>query len=258
MKKNIRYLALMLCVAMLIAVIPAVSMAAEVYTVTASWLRLRSGPSSSYAILGKYPTGTAVTRIDNQSVNGGWFHVTVGGKTGWMYSGWLKHSGSTSTVPASSSTSTSTSTTSPTLPASTTGDPVTRNNDTMRATVNAPVTVRGSASSGGAVINTLKTATTVSVLGYKNGYYYITTSSLSGYVPQKYLTLNYATNLTATVKVVSGGDYKLHAGSYNTSPTFSSVKAGAKVTVLYRGATWSLIKTGNVAGYIRTNMLSFK
>ena len=53
-------------------------------------LRLRSGPGTSYKILGAYGNGTAVIRLDT---SGSWYKVTVqkGGKTGWMHSSYLSY-----------------------------------------------------------------------------------------------------------------------------------------------------------------------
>ena len=62
-------------------------------------LNLRAEPNGS--ILGSYPRGTAVTVL---STNGGWSKVSVGEKTGYMYSHWLSASkpsvnaGSTSSI----------------------------------------------------------------------------------------------------------------------------------------------------------------
>lgn len=51
-------------------------------------LHIRTGPSTSYQSLGVLPRGT--TFLHDGQDNGGWYHGTAAGKTGWSYSGWLQ------------------------------------------------------------------------------------------------------------------------------------------------------------------------
>ena len=63
----------------------------EVYRVRVnSHLRLRSGPGTNHKILDAYENGVKVVKIGQ---DGSWYKVTVqkGGKTGWMYSGYLTY-----------------------------------------------------------------------------------------------------------------------------------------------------------------------
>jgi len=63
----------------------------EVYRVRVnSHLRLRSGPGTNHKILDAYENGVRVVKIGQ---DGSWYKVTVqkGGKTGWMYSGYLTY-----------------------------------------------------------------------------------------------------------------------------------------------------------------------
>ncbi len=74
----------------------------KIYKVTASSrLRMRSKPSTSASILGKYKKGSEVTYLES---SGDWFHVMAcdGGQCGWMHSDYLKYSRTvTETVAAS-------------------------------------------------------------------------------------------------------------------------------------------------------------
>jgi hypothetical protein len=56
-------------------------------TVTATSLNLRSGPSTSYAILTTMPNGATVTV--NQGPSNGWYNVTYNGTTGWCSGAYL-------------------------------------------------------------------------------------------------------------------------------------------------------------------------
>ncbi len=56
-------------------------------TVTASALNLRTGPSTSYTILGQMPNGATVTIL--QGPSNGWYNVTYNGTTGWCFGDYL-------------------------------------------------------------------------------------------------------------------------------------------------------------------------
>jgi len=59
-------------------------------SVTASSLNLRSGPSTSYSIVGVMPNGATVTTLDNPSCDsGGWYRVSWSGVTGWASGSYL-------------------------------------------------------------------------------------------------------------------------------------------------------------------------
>lgn len=57
-------------------------------TVTASSLNLRSGPSTSYAVLRSMPNGSVVTVV--QGPSNGWYQVTYQGTTGWASGAYLE------------------------------------------------------------------------------------------------------------------------------------------------------------------------
>ena len=61
---------------------------------------------------------------------------------------------------------------------------------------------------------------------------------------------------SATVKKVNGGDYNLYAGTTSQRAKIGTVKAGKSVTLLHRGGTWSLVKVGNLTGYVQTKLLN--
>lgn len=78
-------------------------------TITASGLNVRSGPSTSYAIIGLFYRGDTVT-ISETSGSGSnkWGKTTINGKTGWIFMGYVNitdtgSTGTTSTSPSGSS-----------------------------------------------------------------------------------------------------------------------------------------------------------
>ena len=89
MKRIVRIIAVLLLVGTLTAVLPFSATAEQKMKVTASWLRLRSGPGMEYEIINKYRNGSVVTILTTKT-NKHWYYVrTSKGQTGWMYKGYL-------------------------------------------------------------------------------------------------------------------------------------------------------------------------
>ncbi|MCD8008448.1 MAG: SH3 domain-containing protein, partial [Clostridiales bacterium] len=64
-------------------------------TINGNYVRMRSGPSTSYSILGTYNSGTTMTVT---GTSGDWYQVSYNGTTGYVYSIYLTQDrGSTST-----------------------------------------------------------------------------------------------------------------------------------------------------------------
>ena len=103
MKRFGRAIALLLIALTLTAMFSAAASAESKMRVTASWLRLRSGPGTEYEIISKYKTGSIVTILTSKT-NKHWYYVkTSKGQTGWMYKGYL--SPVIDTLPAAKSAS---------------------------------------------------------------------------------------------------------------------------------------------------------
>ena len=252
MKKNIRMLAVLAMVAMLLTLVPLASYAESKMVVTGNFVNLRDKQSGG-ASIGQYNKGTVVTFLGTG--NGYMYHVEINGKKGYMSRDYLKPYTSTSTTkPAETKKDTSkTATTTTTSKKTTTNGAVARNNDTVRAIISKQVNVRIQANKSSKVVGTLKTRTTVSVLSRKNNYVYITTSKMSGYVPADSLTLNNTKAQTATVKKTKDGKYKIYVGSTGSGKVVATVNVNSKITVLHQGNNWSYVKVGNAYGYISKN-----
>ena len=69
--------------------------------ITGNYVRMRSGPSTGYAVLGTYNTGAKMT-ITGQS--GDWYAVSCDGKMGYVYKQYLSQSGVTANVTAMDAT----------------------------------------------------------------------------------------------------------------------------------------------------------
>ena len=99
MKRFSRVIALLLIAMTLTTMFTVTASADTKMRVTASWLRLRSGPGVEYEIISKYRNGSIVTVLTTKTSRN-WYYVrTSKGQTGWMYKGYL--TGKIDTVPAS-------------------------------------------------------------------------------------------------------------------------------------------------------------
>ena len=256
MKNNIRKLAVLAIVAMLLTLVPLASIAETKMVVTGNFVNLRDKASGG-ASIGQYNKGTIVTYLG--AGNGYMYHVEINGKKGYMSKDYLKPYSSSSTTAkpteTKKDTATGKTTTTKTTTAKTTNanGAVARNNDTVRGTVSKQINVRTQANQSSKIVGTLKTRTTVSVLSRKNNYVYITTSKISGYVPANAVTLSNTKAQTAQVKKAKDGSYKIYVGSTGTGKVVATVKNNSKITVLHQGSNWSYVKVGNVYGYISKN-----
>lgn len=264
MKNNIRKLAVLAIVAMLLTLVPLASIAETKMVVTGDFVNLRNKASGG-ASIGQYNRGTIVTYLG--AGNGFMYHVEINGKKGYMSKDYLKtySTGSTTTTVNGKATETKTNTNTNKQQARTTrtntntnpNAAVARNNDTVRGMISKQTNVRAKAYSTANIVGTLKTRTTVSVLSRKNNYVYITTSKMSGYVPADSLTLNNTRARTATIKKTNNGNYKVYTGSTGTGQVITTVKVNNKVTVLHQGDKWSYVKVGNMYGYIAKNVYEY-
>ena len=258
MKNNIRKLAVLAIVAMLLTLVPLASVAETQMTVTGDFVNFRASYAGGGKVLACLRKGTVVTKLSNQTYNGGWYHVEYNGQKGYIWGQYLKvkpnsSSGKTNTANNNTTTTNAKTTTAKgttTKSTTTANQAIRRNNDTVRATITKSTSVYASASSRAKVVTTLKTRTTVSVLSRKNNYVYITTSRMSGYVPANSVTLNNTKAVSAKVKKVTNGNYKVYTGSTGSGQAVATVKANTNITVLHQGSTWSYVKVGNVYGYI--------
>lgn len=263
MKKNIRMLAVMAVLAMLLTLVPLQSLAAGTMTVTGDFVNLRDSYKGGGKVLACLRKNTVVTLVESKTYNGGWYHVKAAGQEGYIWGQYLKAASSTAAADKKTDTSKKTDTgkktdtkKTDTAAASKTSanGAVRRNNDTVRATVTRQISVRATANGGAKVVGTLKTRTTVSVLSRRNNYVYITTSRMSGYVPADSVMLSNTRAQTAKVKKVQNGNYKIYVGSTGSGKTVGTVKQNSTITVLHQGSTWSYVKVGNVYGYVAKNI----
>lgn len=128
------------------------SMVGVSVVVTADSLNVRSGPGTEYGRIGSLKKGTELTILED---HGDWYKVTTGKMSGYVSASFV----STEAV-------------------------------TQQAIVLAgPLNVRSGPGTGYSRVGTLKLGATVEVLGSSNGWYQISTGSLTGYVSGQYVSI---------------------------------------------------------------------
>lgn len=144
------------------------NIAATVVSRNGLGVRLRTGPSTNYGILGLYPVGTQATILRSGS---GWHYVRIGRHTGYMMSEFL---------------STGTGTTPPSAVGGYTAYVTSENGLGVR--------LRKGAGTGYAVLGLYSVGTQVTVLEHGAKWDYIRVGSRTGYMMNKFLTTSVNTS----------------------------------------------------------------
>ncbi len=132
-------------------------------TINASYVRLRSGPSTSYSILGSYNSGTTMTVTGDA---GDWYKVSCNGTEGYVYKQYLTVGGSSSSGGSPS---------------------VTAMSDTS-ATVISAVHFRTGPDTSYSSMNVLGAGTGVTITGETEKWYRVNYNGTEGYIFKTYLT----------------------------------------------------------------------
>jgi uncharacterized protein YgiM (DUF1202 family) len=146
-------------------------------TINGTYVRMRSGPSTSHSILGTYNTGTTMTVT---GTSGDWYQVSYNGTTGYVYKAYL-------TLGSSSSSSTSSS-------ASFT---VTDMADTA-ATVISAVHMRSGPDTSYTSQRVLSTGESVTITGSVGKWYRVSYNGSTGYVFGTYLSTSSGSSSSST------------------------------------------------------------
>ncbi|PMC39737.1 N-acetylmuramoyl-L-alanine amidase [Bacillus sp. UMB0899] len=206
---------------------------------TATGLRLRSGPGTSFGIIGVFEKGKTATYVEK---SGEWIKVSYSGKTGWVSSSYVKVKNATSTQGASSTSS----------------------GKTASVTASS-LNVRKTASTSSSRVGSLKKNETVTIVKESGNWVQIKTKNISGWVHSDYLKIKLNTSSqkdnTSTTPAQSStakGSGKVTATSLNVRNSGSlsggvvgSVTKGTKVTILEEKNDWYKISFGsNKVGWV--------
>ena len=221
MRKTIKLIALLL----LLALVPAMALAADFAVVRGGRLNLRQYASKTSRSLGKYDSGSWVT-VQGQSTSG-WYPVrTMDGKTGYMAGNYLTfaQNGSIGTVAYANG---------------------------------GYVNLRQGPSLDYAVVTRVTSGMTVNILDASYEWNYVSVNvggaTYTGYMHDS--LINKSTT-TATVSTRNGGKVNVRRGPSSSYGSIGSLKSGTRVTVLLKGNGWCQIMGGGLTGFMATRYLS--
>ncbi|MGW8564607.1 SH3 domain-containing protein [Isoptericola sp. NPDC055881] len=210
-----------------------------------SQVNLRSGPSTSTAVLAVVPRAGMLTAKPG-AASGTWRQVRYGSRTGWVSASYVSPRRPATTAPAT-----------PTAP-------VTKTSYVAVASLN----LRSSASTSSTVLARLARGTKVTqVATSSKGWVRIKAGTRTGYVWAAYLTSTAPkpttpttpTTPTATVAYVNTSSLNLRSSASTSSTVLARLARGTKVTqVAAPSKGWVKVKAGTRTGYVATAYLTAK
>ena len=227
-------------------------------TINANGVNLRSGPGSSYGILGSFDRGTAVTVV---SAANGWTSVIVNGVSGYIYSAYVTHG----PLPTPEPTPAPTPEPTPEPTPAPDGTNATLNDDYVylwsRPTNRSDV--RGSFDKG----------TRIVVQSESGGWTYVLINGYPGYVHSEYVVMDNAPAETpapaapaetpTVASQLDSGSGVINADGVNfreSASTSSAIRGcfdkGTVVTVTGTVGSWTACTVNGVSGYIYTSYVT--
>lgn len=199
--------------------------------ITGNYVRMRSGPSTGYSVLGTYNSGTQMT-VTGQS--GDWYAVSYNGVSGYVYGQYLSQA-QASAVNVTSMTST---------PAWTT----------------AGVNLREGPSTAYTSRQVLPAGTSVTLTGKSDNWYRVSYGSVSGFIRQDYVTTSSApaSTTTASSAITSAAGEKIVAEAKKYlgvryaygGMTPAGFDCSGFVYYVYRQCGYSVARTATAQSYM--------
>jgi len=186
-------------------------------------VNLRSAASTTSNIIRTIPSGTSVEVVSTES---NWSKVIHNNTTGFIRADLL-------TAPAGA-------------------PPATQSLKTV-----GNVNLRSSASTSSSIIRTLPANTTVEVVSTENNWSRVTHNGTSGFIRADLLSASGAAAEAAIASVKTTGRINLRAGPSTTTTLLRTLEANTTVEILaHESSGWSRVRVGTTNGYIRSDLLS--
>ena len=200
-------------------------------------LNVRTGPSTSYATIGKLNKGT---RVEVISESAGWSKINYNNKTAYVSSGYLK------------AVSTSTPDTKP--------EDTTQQYKEIKVVNTDGLNVRKGPSTSYESIGKIDKGTSVEVISESDGWSKINYKNTTAYVATKYLDKK-STNTEDTtqqykeIKVVNTYGLNVRKGPSTSYESIGKIDKGTSVEVISESDGWSKINYKNTTAYVATRYL---
>lgn len=201
---------------------------------TATGLRVRSGPGTSFSTIGTFEKGKRATYIDK---NESWIQISLNGKKGWVLASHVKY------VQGSTSTST------PSLVGKT-------------ATIKTnSLNVRKTPTTNGSVLGKINNGKVVSITNQQGKWIEIRFNNTKGWIHSDYVTIgqnNSKPSQTSTkLGTVTATSLKVRTNSTLNSSISDSIVKGTVVTILEEKNNWYKISYGNKkTGWVSSSYIS--
>ena len=200
-------------------------------------LNVRTGPSTSYATIGKLNKGT---RVEVISESAGWSQINYNNKTAYVSSGYLK------------AVSTSTPDTKP--------EDTTQQYKEIKVVNTDGLNVRKGPSTSYESIGKIDKGTSVEVISESDGWSKINYKNTTAYVATRYLDKK-STNTEDTtqqykeIKVVNTDGLNVRKGPSTSYESIGKIDKGTSVEVISESDGWSKINYKNTTAYVATRYL---
>ena len=200
-------------------------------------LNVRTGPSTSYATIGKLNKGT---RVEVISESAGWSKINYNNKTAYVSSGYLK------------AVSTSTPDTKP--------EDTTQQYKEIKVVNTDGLNVRKGPSTSYESIGKIDKGTSVEVISESDGWSKINYKNTTAYVATRYLDKK-STNTEDTtqqykeIKVVNTDGLNVRKGPSTSYESIGNIDKGTSVEVISESDGWSKINYKNTTAYVATRYL---
>lgn len=193
-------------------------------TINGSYVRMRSGASTSSSILGTYNSGTTMTIT---GVNGAWYKVSYNGTTGYVHSDYVSLSGVTN---GGSSTGSS--------------------NGSVKG---SDVRMRSGPSTNYSILGTYQNGTPLTITGTENGWTKVTIGGVSGYIRSDYVSGGGADSKAGYIK---GTGVRMRSGASTTSSILGVYNTGTKMTITGESGNWYKVSYSGRDGYVSKDYMT--
>ena len=194
-------------------------------TVKGDYVRMRSGPSTSYSILGTYNNGTALTITGTES---GWTKVTIGGVSGYIRSDYVSESGSAST--------------------------------SQTGYINGTdVRLRSGPSTTSTILGSYNTGTEMTITGTSGNWYAVSYNGTSGYVCKDYMTTTQpssGTSSSGSTGYIKGNSVRLRSGPGTSYSILGTYNNGTPLTITGTSGEWTAVTLNGVNGYVSSTYVT--
>lgn len=206
-------------------------------TVTGSDVRLRSGPGTSYSVLGSRSKGDKLEVI---GVSGSWYKVDLNGSAGYISSTYLSLTSSGASASSSSASG--------------------------AAVINGTgVRLRSGAGTSYSILGSYDTGTEVTVTGESGDWYQVSLSGTAGYVYKSYLKLgesgagssgSYSVTSMSDTAAAAVSAVHMRSGPGTSYTSQRVLSAGTSVTITGETGSWYRVTYNGSEGYVYKTYLT--